>query len=213
MEIERTGILFVVSGPSGSGKTTVCRRASDKLAGLHYAVSCTTRDPRIGEVDGQDYHFLAEGDFVERIGRGEFLEHAHVHAKNTRYGTLRSEVEDRLRAGTDVIIDIDVQGAAQVRGAKDDFLRASAIDVFILSPAIDELRRRLAGRGTETPEQVEMRMRTALEEVRHWREYDYAFVSGAFDEDLDRMIAIIRAERCRASRLTIPDSNYSLEQP
>ena len=137
MSLRRTGILCVVSGPSGSGKTTVCRGATQATA-LYYTTSCTTRAVRAGEVDGSDYFFLTEEEFQRRISAGQFLEHALVHGR--RYGTLRSEVIPRLAAGEDVVMDLDPQGAAQLRACEDMAIRHSLIDVFILPAGIDELR-------------------------------------------------------------------------
>ena len=199
----RTGFLCVVSGPSGSGKTTLCRKARE-LDHCAYSISCTTRQPRTGEVDGKDYHFLSKEEFLDRTMKGEFLEWAKVHGNF--YGTLRTEVTRHLDAGTDVLMDIDVQGAALIRACEDEFIRRSLVDIFILPPTMEELRSRLAGRNTESEEQLRLRLYNALEEMRHWREYQYAILSGTPDEDLARFRAILQAERLRGRRMRTPAS-------
>lgn len=199
----RTGFICVVSGPSGSGKTTVCRKARE-LEGCVYSISCTTRQPRGGEQDGKDYYFVSQDEFLARTLRGEFLEWAKVHGNY--YGTLRSEVIRHIEAGADVLMDIDVQGAALVRSCEDEFIRRSVIDVFILPPTMDELRARLSGRNTESDEQLRLRLYNALEEMKHWRDYRYAILSGTPDEDLGRFRAILQAERLNVSRMRTPSS-------
>ena len=198
-ELQRRGVLCIVSGPSGSGKTTLCRGLSETDSNCRYAVSCTTRPPRGGEVDGQDYHFLEREDFEARATRGELLEWAEVHGN--LYGTLKSEVLDLIQEGRDVLMDIDVQGAALVRSHPDPLIAESLVDVFILPPDRDELVRRLSGRGTEDAAQLELRLRNALEEMRHWQSYAYTIISGSPEHDRERFRAIIEGERCRSSRL------------
>jgi len=166
--------------------------------GCSYSISCTTRDPRPGEVDGESYHFLSIDEFEARIEAGELLEYARVHGR--LYGTLKSSVMEHLKAGTDVLMDIDVQGAALIRQCDDEFIRHSLADVFILPPSVDELRSRLEGRGTETPEQFELRMENSIAEMEHWPNYDYTIVSGSPDEDIEKFAGIIGAERQRSSR-------------
>ncbi len=197
--MKQQGILFLVSGPSGSGKSTLCHslRASADFA---YSVSCTTRPPRTGEVDGTDYHFLDEEEFQRRVKAGEFLEHAQVHGRY-HYGTLQKEVVVHLDAGRDVLLEIDVEGARQVRNHPDPVIRASLADIFILPPSMQELERRLRGRGTEEEEMVRVRLATALEELRHWREYRHTIISGTQEEDLERFRAIMTAERCLSKRV------------
>ena len=196
----RRGILFVVSAPSGAGKSTLCaglRRTPDFV----YSISCTTRAPRPGEVDGEDYHFLAAEDFLQRRSKGEFLEHAEVHGNF--YGTLRQPVIERMEAGTDVLIDIDIQGAAQIRACEDPMIRESLADVFILPPSLDELRHRLEKRGTETTEQIDLRIRNAAREMEHWKCYRYTILSGATEEDLQRFRSIMQAERALSRRIFV----------
>lgn len=197
----RSGILFVLSAPSGAGKTTLTTSLRQK-PDFVYAVSCTTRAPRPGEVPGEDYIFLGEEDFTARIAAGEFLEHAEVHGR--RYGTLKQTVIDQLRLGVDVLIDIDTQGAENIRACDDPFIRGALADVFIMPPSLDELRRRLTRRGTETPEQIETRIKNAAAEMERWRDYRYTLISGSMEEDIEKFRAVMRAERYLSRRLIPP---------
>ena len=199
-EFHRRGILFVVSAPSGAGKSTLLN-ALRPGADFVYSVSCTTRPPRAGEIDGEDYHFLTAEDFARRLAAGEFLESAEVHGNH--YGTRRAAVTDQLAAGVDVLIDIDVQGAGQIRGDANAEIRASIADIFIMPPSLDELRHRLVKRGTETPEQIEMRMTNAATEMEAWRDYRYTLISGSVEEDLQKFRAIMRAERYLSRRMIL----------
>jgi guanylate kinase len=194
----RNGILLVVSGPSGSGKTTLCRRLADE-GEVRYSVSCTTRAPRPGEVDGRDYHFLSREEFLGKRAAGDFLESAEVHGN--LYGTLKSEVIGPLCEGTDIVMDLDVQGAAQVRSCVDEKIRLSSVDLFVMPRDEEELRARLSGRGTDSPEVIALRMTNALEEIRHWPEYNYRLLSGEREEDFTRFKSLVIAERMRISRL------------
>ncbi len=196
----RTGILFVLSAPSGAGKTTLTTSLRHK-PDFVYSVSCTTRTPRPGEVHGEDYYFLTEEDFVARIANGEFLEHANVHGR--RYGTLKQTVTDHLRKGVDVLIDIDTQGAATIRACDDPFIQNALADVFIMPPSLDELRRRLTRRGTETAEQIETRITNAAAEMQHWRNYRYTLISGSTEEDIEKFRAVMRAERYLSRRMQL----------
>ncbi len=194
----RTGILYLVSGPSGSGKSTLCRRLVAE-AEAAFSVSCTTRLPRPGEEDGREYYFLGSDEFQRRAGAGDFLEHALVHGN--RYGTLKSEVLDRLAAGTDVVMDIDVQGAALVRACQDPAIRRALVDLFVMPPDERELAARLRGRGTDSEEVIALRLRNAIEEMRHWPEYRYRLLSATREEDYAKFKALLVAERLRVSRL------------
>jgi guanylate kinase len=191
-------MLLVVSGPSGSGKTTLCRRLAD-AGEAGYSISCTTRAPRPGEVDGRDYHFLSRDGFQTRVRAGDFIEHAEVHGNF--YGSLKSEVIRHLSAGRDVVMDIDVQGAAQVRSCGDEEIRRAFVDLFVMPPDERELRERLSGRGTDSAEVIELRMRNALEEMGHWRSYSYVLLSSTREEDYARFLALVTAERLRVSRM------------
>lgn len=195
---QRTGILLVVSGPSGSGKTTLCRRLAGENE-AHYSISCTTRSPRPGEIDGKDYHFLSREQFLTKRQNGEFLESAEVHGN--LYGTLRSEVVQYLAVGRDVVMDLDVQGAGLVRKCEDASIRAALVDLFVMPANEEELFKRLSGRGTDSAEVIELRMKNAIEETRHWSEYTYRLISGTQEEDYTRFKSLIVAERLRVSRI------------
>jgi guanylate kinase len=197
-KFSRPGILFVVSAPSGAGKTTLVERIR-RTPNLFYSVSCTTRAPRTGEIDGEDYQFLSDTVFQERIEKGEFLEHAQVHGDY--YGTLREPVVANLKSGKDVLIDIDRQGAAVIRNCGDPLIRFALADVFIMPPNLDELRKRLLNRGTETSAQIDSRLATAAREMEHWRDYRYTIISGSVEEDLQRFRQIMEAESYLSRRL------------
>jgi guanylate kinase len=193
---QRLGQLIVVSGPSGTGKTTLCRKACDDGLAV-FSVSCTTRQPRPGEVDGKDYFFLEEGDFLTRVEQGELFEHARVHDR--WYGTLKSHVYENLRRGIDVLLDIDVQGAIQVRACQDELVHRCLLDLFILPPSLEELRNRLAGRATEDAAAFELRMKNAEAEMEHWRDYQHVLISDTRESDNARFRALLTAGRLRAS--------------
>lgn len=190
----------MVSAPSGAGKTTLCD-ALRQTPDFVYSVSCTTREPRAGEIEGEDYYFISHNEFRERMAAGEFLEHASVHGKY--YGTLRDRVVNNLKKGVDVLIDIDTQGAASIRQYDDEFVRQSLADVFIMPPDLEELRRRLTKRGTETEEQIEVRLKTAAREMKLWRDYRYTIISRSMEEDLQKFRQIMGAERILSRRLII----------
>lgn len=192
----RLGVLMVVSGPSGTGKTTLCRKLCDAGEAI-FSISCTTRAPRTGEVNGKDYFFLSEEEFVRRIEQGEFFEHAEVHGR--RYGTLKSFVKENLLRGVDVMMDIDVQGAAQVRACQDELVQQCLVQVFVLPPSAEELGHRLSGRGTESQENLSLRLTNAIAEMEHWPKYDYALVSGSRDSDYERFKALLIAQRMRCA--------------
>ena len=199
-QFTRSGILFVVSAPSGAGKTTLCD-ALRQTPDFVYSVSCTTRAPRGGEIEGEDYHFLGEADFLQRIAAGELLEYAKVHGHY--YGTLRDPILTSLKSGVDVLIDVDTQGAASIRNFDDAFIRHALCDVFIMPPDLDELRRRLTKRGTETGEQIELRLTNAAAEMELWRDYRYTIISKSMEEDLLKFRHIMGAERYLSSRLIL----------
>ena len=190
----------MVSAPSGAGKTTLCA-ALRQTPDFVYSVSCTTRAPRAGEIEGDDYHFISEKDFLARIAARDFLEHASVHGRH--YGTTREPLISNLKSGVDVLIDVDIQGAAAIRNADDDTIRHALCDVFIMPPDLDELRRRLTKRGTETPEQIESRIVTAAREMELWRDYRYTIISKSMEEDLLKFRQIMGAERYLSRRLKL----------
>lgn len=190
----------MLSAPSGAGKTTLTTALRQK-PDFVYAVSCTTRNPRPGEIDGEDYHFLSPDDFEKRVQAGAFLEHAEVHGRH--YGTLKSTVLDNLNRGIDVLIDIDTAGAATIRQCGDPAITTALADVFIMPPGLDELARRLRRRGTESEEQIATRLRNAAAEMQHWRAYRYTIISGSMEEDIEKFRAVMRAERYLSRRLEI----------
>ena len=196
----RLGILFVVSAPSGAGKSTLLN-ALRQTPNFVYSVSYTTRAPRPGEIHSENYHFVGLEEFQRRLAGGEFLEHAQVHGNY--YGTLRSVVVEQLHDGVDVLIDIDVQGAQQIRSDQNSAIRTAVADIFIMPPSLDELRRRLNKRGTETPEQIEIRLRNAAAEMEAWHDYRYTIISGSVEEDLQKFRSIMRAERYLSRRLVL----------
>ncbi len=194
----RTGTLLLVSGPSGSGKTTLCRRLTDEKE-VVYATSCTTRAPRKGEVNHVDYHFLTPEEFRSRIDDGLFFEYAEVHGHY--YGTLKTEVINHLTNGSDVVIDIDVQGADFIRSCDDAIIQKALITLFVMPHSDAELRKRLTTRGTDTEEIIELRMSNAHDEIKHWKKYDYRLLSTDKETDYALFKSIIHTERLRISRL------------
>jgi guanylate kinase len=199
-----SGLVVVLAAPSGSGKTTVIRNVMELDGRLMRAVTCTTRLPREGEVEGVDYYFLSREEFGRRVEAGEFLEHAEVHGN--RYGTLKSEVLERLAGGRDVLLNIDVQGAASVRrvAGGDPVLRRALVTVFLTTSTKAELGVRLRGRGTEGESDLVRRLGAAREEVSRWGEFDYLLLSGTEREDAERLHWILRVERMKTVRCTGP---------
>jgi len=179
--------VFVITGPSGVGKGTLIRGLMERMPQLQLSVSATTRAPRPGEQDGVEYHFLTREEFDRRVAAGEFVEHADYAGRS--YGTLRSELEGRVRAGVPVVLEIEVQGARQVRESVP-----KAVQVFIAPPSLDALRTRLIGRGTDDPEEVERRLRVAEEELTAQPEFGYVVVNDRLDDALEQLTAIVAAE-------------------
>lgn len=200
MNLQRLGILFILSAPSGAGKTTL-RDLLKRTPDFVFSVSCTTRKPRPGEVDGEDYYFLDEGDFLRRVENGDFLEHATVHGNH--YGTLRETVLDNLEHGIDVLLDVDIQGAEMIRATTHEKIRDAIADIFLMPGSMEELKRRLLKRGTETPEQLEIRLRNATVEMQSREAYRYTLISGLPQEDFENFRAIMLAERQASKRLTL----------
>ena len=181
--------VFVITGPSGVGKGTLIRRLRERVPGLALSTSATTRPPRAGEVDGGDYHFLSRDEFARRADANECLEHAAY--SGNRYGTLRSEVDRRLGDGESVVLEIEIQGARQVRAAMPE-----AVLVFITPPDPASLRRRLEGRGTDDPQAISERLRTAEIELDAQQEFQHVVVNDELETAVDELEAIVRAELC-----------------
>ncbi|HHO69201.1 MAG TPA: guanylate kinase, partial [Gammaproteobacteria bacterium] len=185
--------LYIVSAPSGAGKTSLVKALLERMDGIRVSVSHTTRPPRPGEQDGVDYHFVDKAGFQRLVEAGDFLEHAQVF--DNFYGTSRSAVQAQLDAGDDVILEIDWQGARQVRRQFPD-----AVGVFILPPSLEALRERLTGRGQDPDEVIERRMRDAVSEMAHYDEYDYLVFNDDFEVALADLQALFRADRLRLAR-------------
>jgi guanylate kinase len=198
--IRRRGTLFVVSAPSGAGKTTLCREMRMRLPDLAYSVSVTTRPPRPGEINGSDFTFVSEAEFKARLARGEMAEWATVH--DNLYGTPAAPLEAALRDGRDVLLDIDTQGAAQLRARYPE-----AVLIFIVAPSMAELEQRLRERRSDPGSAITTRLERARHEVALWRRYDYLIVNRDVKEAMEQLSSIIQAERCRVARLalTFPD--------
>jgi len=195
-EIRRRGCLFIVSGPSGAGKTSICTPVLRQLSGLELSVSFTTRRARAGERDGVEYRFVDPGTFERMVAAGEFAEWAEVHGH--RYGTARVAVDDALAAGRDLLLDIDVQGAEQL---KRSYPYPTAVAVFLLPPSLERLSARLVGRGTEDREGQRMRLRNACREITAVGSYDYAIVNEDLESAVHGLLAVIEAERLRVGRV------------
>ena len=194
MNQSREGLLLVVSGPAGVGKGTLDKALLERHQDMKLSVSATTRAPRSGEIDGVHYFFKTEEEFEAMIERNEFLEYMHVFQTNY-YGTPRSFVEEQLSRGIDVILEIDVQGAMKVKKAFPN-----AVMIFIAPPSMAELKSRLIGRNTETLEQIEKRFATAEKEIAMLPEYEYVVTNDVVEMAVNRMEAIITAEKCKVSR-------------
>ena len=179
----QTGLLIIVSGPAGCGKTTLCERMLAEIPELWRVVTSTTRKPREGEKDHVDYYFFDHANFEQKIEAGHFYEYAHVHSNI--YGTLKSEVQDKLAAGTDLLLNIDVQGAAQMRqtAQTDELLKGHVVTVFIMPRSLEELEQRLRGRATDAEDEIQRRMRVASDEMQQHELYDHTILSGSRGED------------------------------
>jgi guanylate kinase len=195
-------MVVVVSAPSGAGKSTLCREVRSLLPDLAYSVSYTTRAPRPGETEGKDFHFVPEAVFTAMRDRGEFAEWAVVHGN--LYGTASGPLERALGSGLDILLDIDTQGARQLRGRYPE-----AIAIFIIAPSMAELEQRLRERQSDAPHEIARRLRRAREEMRTWREYHYLIVNRDLKDAVDQLATVIQAERSRTARLSVefPDLN------
>jgi guanylate kinase len=197
-------LLLLISAPSGAGKTTLCDNLLRSCENLRRAVTCTTRKPRGQEKDGVHYHFLDAATFERRVADGDFLEHATVYGH--RYGTLRSEVVDKLNAGFEVLLNVDVQGAASIRqaAARDATLRAALVTLFLTPPSLAILQQRLHHRATDPEEVIQRRLGVARREAAEWHQFQYLLISGTPEQDLERALTILSAERMRTVRSAPP---------
>ncbi|MEO3413861.1 guanylate kinase [Roseovarius sp. CAU 1744] len=189
---KRRGLLIILSSPSGAGKSTLSRQLRDWDPTIAFSVSATTRTPREGEVDGEDYHFLTEQAFQRDVANGEMLEHAHVFGNF--YGSPRGPVQAAIDTGRDVLFDIDWQGAQQIQNS---VLGQHTLSIFILPPSIRELHRRLETRGKDSPEVIAKRMRKSWDEISHWAEYDYVLINDDLDQTGARLKSIVEAARLK----------------
>ena len=187
------GLLIVISGASGTGKGTICKKLLAESPGIAYSISATTRKPRPGEVDGREYYFLSVDEFKAWIAEGKFLEYAEVYGNF--YGTPLNKIEERLKRGEDILLEIDVQGALNVKKKCPE-----GIYIFLLPPSLEELKRRIEGRGTENPESLARRLKNAVAEIKIGLEYDYAVVNDSVDDAAAQIKTIIAAERCKVER-------------
>ncbi|MDU3828363.1 MAG: guanylate kinase [Peptostreptococcus sp.] len=191
--IKKRGLLLVVSGPSGTGKGTICKKMVEMNDAIKLSVSATTRQPRLGEKEGLSYYFKTREEFEKMVENGEFLEHAMIY--DNYYGTPKQAIVDQLDAGVDVILEIEMQGARQIREVCPD-----AVFVFILPPSLDELKHRIVGRGTETKEQIEKRFNSAYNEIKLLGDYDYFIFNNIVDKAAEEIFEIIKSEKSRVAR-------------
>lgn len=203
----RRGLLIILSSPSGAGKSTLSRRLQAWDPDISFSVSATTRAPRDGETHGTDYLFLSEAQFKRDVTVGAMLEHAHVFGHI--YGSPKGPVEEAIEAGRDVLFDIDWQGAQQIQNSA---LGAHTLSIFILPPSIEELRRRLEGRGQDSAEVIAKRMQKSWDEISHWAEYDYVLINDNLDETDEKLRTIVSAARLRrAQQPVLSDHVRSLQ--
>jgi guanylate kinase len=194
--------MLLISAPSGAGKTTLCQQLLRDCPNLRRVITCTTRAPRDGEQEDVDYHFLDPATFLRRVQSGHFLEHATVYGNS--YGTLKSEVVEKLEAGFDVLINVDVQGAASIRkaAAVDPALGQALVTVFLSPPTVSILEERLRRRASDSEEVIQRRLAVARQEAAQWRHFDYLLVSSTPEQDTQRALTILEAERMRSNRTT-----------
>jgi guanylate kinase len=198
-------LLVLISAPSGGGKTTLCQQLLAARPQMTRAVTCTTRPPREGERDGLDYYFLDAGSFLKRVQAGNFLEHATVYGNS--YGILKAEVLGKLRQGKDVLLNVDVQGAATIRekAQEDAELRRALVSVFLTPPSLDIVEQRLRRRATDSEAVIQKRLSVSRQEIAQWKNFEYLLLSTTIQEDLRRMLAIVEAEKMRSLRVQAPE--------
>ena len=198
-------LLILISAPSGGGKTTLCQQLLAARPDMTRAITCTTRALRPGEKDGVDYYFFEPAKFQQRVLAGEFIEHATVFGRS--YGLLRSELLDKLRRGRDVLLNVDVQGAATIRdrALADPELKQALVTVFLTPSSIAVLEERLKKRASDAPEEIQKRLGIARKEIAQWKNFDYLLISTSIPEDLRRMLAIVEAEKMRSTRAKAPE--------
>jgi guanylate kinase len=198
-------LLILISAPSGGGKTTLCNHLLASRPDMVRAVTCTTREPRPGEKDGVDYYFFSTAEFARRVKAGEFIEHAMVFGRS--YGILKSELLDKLRSGRDVLLNVDVQGAATIRGRvqTEPELKRALVSVFLTPPSIAVLETRLKNRAADSAAEIEKRLAVARQEIAQWKDFDYLVISTSVPEDLRRAMAIVEAEKMREARAEAPE--------
>ena len=194
VKIKKEGVLLVISSPSGTGKTTICKKLLEYDKNIHLSVSVTTRKKRKNEVEGIDYYFRSKKDFLNLKSQNSFIENALVFENH--YGTLKSEVLDQLENGIDVLIDIDWQGTRQITQA----MKGNLIKIFLLPPSIDELKKRLSKRNSDSVKEINFRMSKALKEIKHFDEYDYVFINDNLDNTFQKIVKIIEVERLKLSK-------------
>lgn len=194
MKSRGRGLLIVISGPSGAGKGTICKRFMEKNEDVVLSVSATTRSPRKGEVDGVNYHFMTKEQFKDKIESDDFLEYAEVY--DNFYGTPKSNVNELLESGKDVILEIDIQGALKVKENAEE-----GVFVFILPPSMEELKQRIIKRGSETEESLMKRFKSAYKEINFVSKYNYAVVNDEVETAVEKLESIITAEKCRVDRI------------
>jgi len=202
----RQGILFVVSAPSGAGKTSLCQELVSQLPDLRYSVSYTTRKPRPAEIADRHYHFVEEATFRDMIKEGAFLEWAEVYGN--LYGTPRAPIKEWISQGIDVLLDIDTQGALQIRRHEPD-----AVSIYILPPSLEVLRRRLEDRKGDAPDEIARRLKKARDEVKHYRDYIYVIINEDFKFAVRQLEAIVLAERSRTALLDLSAVEQALMEP
>jgi guanylate kinase len=198
-------LLILISAASGAGKTTLVNLLLAAQPNLTRAITCTTREPRAGEKDGVDYHFFTAAEFLKRLHAGNFIEHATVYGNS--YGILKSELLGKLRAGKDVLLNVDVQGAATIReqAETEPELKRALVTIFLTPPSVAVLEQRLKKRGADAAAVIQKRLAVARQEISQWKNFDYLVISGSKQEDLRRTLAIIEAEKMRSARSAAPE--------